>query len=107
MKGVRIEMKKKKLPRGNKVAVTFELPADVQATGVCLAGDFNDWSTSATPMKHLKGGGWSATLNLVPGTYRYRFVSDDNQWINDPQADRHEPSGFGEDNSIVVVSESA
>ncbi len=100
-------MKQKKLSRGSKVAVTFEMPASLKVGGLCLAGDFNDWSTSATPMKRLKDGSWSTTVNLTPGTYRYRYVADSAKWLNDPQAERHEPSGFGEDNSVVIVEEVA
>jgi 1,4-alpha-glucan branching enzyme len=96
-------MKKKQVARSKKVAVTFEMPSDNPVESLYVAGDFNDWSTSANPMKRLKDGGWSATVNLLPGTYRYRFVADGGTWLNDPGADRYEPSGFGEDNSVVVV----
>ncbi len=95
---------KKKKTRGSKIAVTFEAPANVQAECLYVAGDFNDWNTSATPLKRHKDGTWATTVNLGPGTYRYRYVSDGGSWQNDPQADRFEPSGFGEDNSVVEVA---
>jgi 1,4-alpha-glucan branching enzyme len=93
----------KKKTRGKKVAVTFEMPNDVQAETLSVAGDFNDWNTSATPLERKKNGSWAATVNLAPGSYRYRFVADGKTWYNDPAADAYEPSGFGEDNSVVVV----
>ncbi len=93
----------KKKSRGKKIAVTFELPADSRVETVCVAGDFNEWDTAATPMKRQKNGTWSATVPLDPGTYRYRYLANGNTWENDPTADRYEPSGMGEDNSVVVV----
>jgi 1,4-alpha-glucan branching enzyme len=95
---------KKKKSRGSKIAVTFEMPADVQCDGLFVAGDFNDWNTSATPLKRQKDGTWAATVSLAPGAYRYRYVDNGNSWHNDPGADRYEPSGFGEDNSVVEVA---
>lgn len=56
-------------------------------------------------MKQSKSGGWSTTINLTPGTYRYRYLANGTRWHNDPQADRYEPSGLGEDNSVILVDE--
>jgi 1,4-alpha-glucan branching enzyme len=96
-------MTTKKKGRGSKIAVTFEMPAEVEAESLCVAGDFNDWNTSATPLKRQKDKRWAVTVNLAPGTYRYRYVVNSNTWQNDPEADRYEPSGFGENNSVVLV----
>ena len=54
-------------------------------------------------MKRRKDGAWTKTLRLEPGTYAYRFLADGQFWHNDPAADIQEPSGFGEDNSVIVV----
>ncbi len=94
---------KKKKGRGNKTTVTFEMRQADSEAEVAVAGDFNEWSMSANPLKKQKDGSWSATVSLAPGTYRYRFVADGKKWLNDPTADRYEPSGLGEDNSVVVV----
>ena len=40
---------------------------------------------------------------LAPGTYRFRYVVEGDQWLNDPAADGYEPSGFGQDNSILIL----
>jgi hypothetical protein len=52
------------------------------AEAVFLAGSFNDWSPTATPMK-AKGGHWSVSLPLAPGHYEYKFVVD-GQWCCEP-----------------------
>ncbi len=96
-------MKKDPVAKSTKVSVTFELPADIQAETLALVGDFNDWDVNATLLKRRKDGIWAKTLRLAPGAYRFRYLADGTTWHNDPAADGYEPSGFGEDNSLVIV----
>ena len=70
---------------------------------LAVVGEFNDWDATAAPMKRRKDGVWAKTLRLEPGTYSYRFLADGQVWHNDPAADGYQPSGLGEDNSVVVV----
>jgi 1,4-alpha-glucan branching enzyme len=97
-------MKKKPVANSSKVAVTFEVPSDVMADSLYVVGDFNNWDQNSTPMKRLKDGNWSTTVRLAPGTYRFRYFTTDGKWYNEPAADRFEPSGYGSDNSVVVVN---
>ncbi len=46
------------------------------AKKVFLAGTFNDWSDSDTPMTKGKDGNWNTSLHLSPGHYEYKFVID-------------------------------
>lgn len=96
-------MKQGPVQNSNKISVTFEMPADIQAATLSLVGDFNDWDPAAAPMRRRKDGTWAKTLRLAPGIYHYRFVTDDGIWYNDPAASGYEPSGLGEDNSVVIV----
>ncbi len=96
-------IRKKAAANSKKVAVTFEMPAETASSSLCVVGDFNNWDQHATAMKRLKGGGWSTTLRLDAGTYRFRYLADGANWQNDPAADAYEPSGLGADNSVVVV----
>jgi 1,4-alpha-glucan branching enzyme len=50
---------------------------------VNIAGDFNGWSTNATPMT-LNGDRYEAKLTLAEGVHYYKFVVD-GQWLNDPE----------------------
>ncbi|MDP7028927.1 MAG: AAA family ATPase [Phycisphaerales bacterium] len=44
---------------------------------VAVCGDFNGWSTSATPLRwNAVHGHFEATVPLPPGTYRYQLVVD-------------------------------
>jgi 1,4-alpha-glucan branching enzyme len=52
-----------------------------QARKVFLSGNFNDWSTNATPMQHTDTG-WVSIQKLKPGKYFYKFIVD-GQWIVD------------------------
>jgi 1,4-alpha-glucan branching enzyme len=54
------------------------------ATRLALAGDFNGWSRTATPMTPRADGAWTATLALAPGAHRYAFVVDGTRAVADP-----------------------
>ena len=74
-----------------------------EAQEVCIAGSFNDWHPSATPMIRLKDGKWAKELSLAPGRYEYRFVVD-GQWVDDPAAKDFAPNPFGAANAVLVVA---
>lgn len=66
--------------------VRFVLVAP-NATRLALAGDFNGWSRTATPMAAAgRDGAWAVTLALAPGAHRYAFVVDDTRTVADPAA---------------------
>jgi 1,4-alpha-glucan branching enzyme len=100
-------IKKQYLKSRNACKVTFRLPrtAAPQADKVCIAGEFNNWNTHINPMKKLKTGDFSLTLELEPGKeYQFRYVIDDTMWENDWSADAYVPSPYGHcDNSVVLV----
>ena len=56
-------------------------------------------------MKKLKNGAFTLTLDLEAGrNYQFRYLMDDQTWINDPAADNYVPSGFsGSDNAVVSI----
>lgn len=73
-----------------------------EARTVQLAGDFNNWSPMATPMRADESGRWVTALPLRPGRYRYRLVVD-GQWRTDPANTYVEANQFGELNNVVEV----
>jgi len=73
-----------------------------EALKVYLAADFNNWSTSANPMKKDKKGVWKTTVSLTPGRYEYRFLVDGN-WLNDPSCCDCVSNEFGSENCVKVV----
>jgi 1,4-alpha-glucan branching enzyme len=86
--------------------VTFKLPKEAapEAKGVTIVGDFNNWNREATPMRRLKNGDFTVTLNLETGReYRFKYLIDGKRWENDWHADRYEPNIYGTDDSVVVI----
>lgn len=74
-----------------------------RANSVQLAGDFNNWQPTATPMERVGDSGvWQAKMKLPHGTYRYRLVVD-GQWQQDPYNERTEVNPYGDLNSVVEV----
>lgn len=96
-------MKKERVANSEKWSVTFEIPVEAAAHSAAVVGDFNDWDEAAGAMKQRKDGSWTRAVRLAPGTYSFRYFVDGMTWLNDPGADGWEPSGFGEDNSLVTV----
>jgi 1,4-alpha-glucan branching enzyme len=84
--------------------VTFEVPREVGAASVFLVGDFNEWSETATPMKKLKDGRFTVTLELPSHReYQFRYLINGAVWDNDWQADQYAANPYGGENSVVLT----
>ena len=87
--------------------VTFRLSKKEtdSANSIHVVGDFNNWDTLATPMKKLKNGDFTATVDLgLYREYEFRYLKDGTQWDNDWEADKSVPTPYGDsDNSVVIV----
>ena len=89
----------------SECTVGFSMPQDAAGGGkLFLAGEFNDWSPTALPMRKAKGA-FIASLTLPAGSpYQYRYVTDAGVWLNDSEADCYVYSAFADaDNSVVVI----
>ncbi|TSA56889.1 MAG: glycoside hydrolase [Planctomycetaceae bacterium] len=102
-----MSLKKQFLKSGSICKVTFRLPREAagEAKTVHVVGEFNNWDVYATPMKCLKNGSFTVTINLEQGReYQFRYLIDETSWENDWDADKYLPSHFGNcENSVVVV----
>jgi 1,4-alpha-glucan branching enzyme len=89
-----------------RVQVTFELPATRWAEQVNLVGEFNDWDTAATPMSHSRSDApWRVTIGLAPGRrYRFRYLVDGKEWLNDWHADDFLENPYGSYDSVVDLT---
>ncbi len=86
--------------------ITFRLPKEAAegAKSVTVVGDFNNWNITQTPMKKMKNGDYSLTMELPCNReYNFRYLIDANRWENDWFADKYIPNEFGEDNSVVAL----
>jgi len=92
-----------------QVDITCQAPS---AKAVFVAGTFNHWSASATPMARGLNGAWTATIKIAPGRYEFKFVVD-GRWCCDPalndDAVRQKPpgdwvpNGMGSFNRVMQV----
>lgn len=87
-------------PESQTVRIEF---AHEQAQTLFIAGTFNDWQPSATPMIALGNGRWAKELVLPPGRYEYRLVVD-GEWMSDPAAPEQVPNPHGSSNSVLTVN---
>jgi 1,4-alpha-glucan branching enzyme len=102
-----MSIKKQYLKSKPVCKVTFRLPEDAAgfAESANIVGEFNNWNIYATPMRKLKNGSFTVTIDLEPNReYQFRYLLDDEIWENDGEADKYvsHPYGDGE-NSVVVL----
>ena len=99
-------IKKEPGDRQGLVLVAFELPASTWAERVNLVAEFNDWDTMATPMTRDRADAdWKATIELEAGRrYRFRYLIDGREWLNDWYADDYVKNSYGSDDSVVDLT---
>lgn len=92
---------------GKKCTVTFIVLPDAAgvAKTINIAGDFNSWSSTETPLKKNKDGSFSVKLDLdTDREYQFRYLIDGQRWENDWQADKYIPAPYSNaDNSVVIT----
>lgn len=90
-------LKKKYLKTKDEYEVTFELPTE--ASEVALVLETNNWE----PVAMKKGKGKFTTKVRFPanGSYQYRYLVDNTEWVNDEAADKYVPNEHGTTNSVV------
>lgn len=106
-----MDRKKMMSPRSKKsqtLNLKFECKAS-QASAIFLAGSFNDWDESATPMTRGEDGLWATSLKLPPGRYEYKFIIDglwscSPELLPDPTTASCIPNPFGTTNFAIDVS---
>ena len=96
----------KKLTAAGFDKTVFICPS-IPAQGVFLAGSFNDWDPTRTPMENQSDGSWRAEMELAPGRYEYKFIVD-GAWCCEPgRADSDcadcVPNDFGTMNRVIEV----
>lgn len=94
----------------NEREVRFRCVAP-EAQSVFLAGTFNNWNSTATPMQPAEAGAWQAVIVLSPGRYEYKYIVD-GIWYCEPEAADEDYAGedtitnaFGAKNRTIEVNE--
>ena len=83
------------------VPVRFVILAG-DAQNVSVAGSFNRWSATATPLAPAGDGVWEATVRLPRGEHRYIFQVD-GRWQPDPLAPQLVPDGMGNMDAVIQL----
>jgi chromosome partitioning protein len=87
----------------NLVKKEFVLHAPY-AKSVKIAGSFNNWApTNDYLMDQNEDGKWSKVLSFAPGEYQYKFVIDDETWVEDKNNYNVEIDPYYGKNSVLVV----
>jgi 1,4-alpha-glucan branching enzyme len=82
--------------------VKFILNEDA-ANSVEIFGLNNDWE-NATILKRKKDGTFSTEVNLPRDTrHEFKYLVDDSNWVNEPEADTEVPNPFGGTNSVITL----
>jgi len=93
-------MIRKRWVDGDHVEVTFELSSQISSGTVFLAGKFNGWDQTDTPLGDV--GALRRVVIVLPSGRRYAFrYFADGSWFNDPEADDYEPNEFGGLNGVL------
>ncbi len=74
------------------------------AQAVFVAGSFNGWQPSATPLQKQADGRWVIELVLAPGRYEYRFFVD-GRWADDPLSPAFVSNPFGGLNCVLLAGD--
>lgn len=90
---------------GRSCRVTFTIPANDEIGQASVLGEFNDWDAEKGRMPRKKdSGNYELTVSLKPGNcYRFRYLIDEENWGNDPDADDQVVNEFGTQDSVVTV----
>jgi 1,4-alpha-glucan branching enzyme len=95
-------------PSPDEVKVTFALrePFDLDAErAISVVGDFNGWHPGATPFARRSDGSLEATAIVRAGErYGFRYLGEDNRWLNDVDVAERESNGWGGENTVLDLS---
>ncbi len=87
--------------------VTFRIPEETGRSykTAHLVGEFNNWNPASTPMKKLKTGAFTVTMDLIKGgKYQFRYLLDEKNWENEMDADQFNPTPYGDsENSVIIL----
>ena len=82
--------------------VKFSFKPELAET-VEILGLNSDWQNSII-MSKKKDGSFKAEVKPPKGsTHEFKYLVDNAQWLNDPEADLQVPNTFGTSNSVISL----
>ena len=83
-----------------KVKFTFALE---NAETIEILGLNSDWETSII-MSKKKDGTFTCDVSLPKNTeHQFKYRINENEWVNEPEADKEVANEFGGINSVIVI----
>ena len=83
-----------------KVKFSFKVE---NAETIEILGLNSTWKNSVI-MSRKKDGTFSADVNLPKDSkHEFKYLVNETEWINDPEADSQEPNVYGGTNSVVII----
>lgn len=83
-----------------KVKFTFTVE---NAETVEILGLNSDWENSIV-MSKKKDGSFTCDVSLPKNTqHEFKYLVNDTEWINEPEADLQQPNTFGGNNSVIIL----
>lgn len=77
--------------KGDEATLTFVLPQDQPTAKVSVVGDFNEWTPGVHTLVRRANGTRSAKVSVpAGGAYRFRYLSEDGEWFDDPQVEHRD-----------------
>lgn len=77
------------------------------ARRVQVVGDFSGWLSQPIEMSPGADGWWRVTTAIDSGEFRFRYLIDGRHWMTDFAAFGVAPNGYGQFDSVLIVTESA
>ena len=82
--------------------VKFTLKPE-NAETVAIAGLNGDWQNLVT-MTKKKDGSFTAEVSLPKESqHEFKYVINEREWVNEPEADKQKTNEFGGSNSVLVL----
>ena len=98
-------MLEKESLRNGYVRITFRVSRYIWADSIALVGDFNDWDAHSHLLHQTCGDDdWHISLVLeCRRAYRFRYLVNGEEWMDDDHADDYEPNPYGGFDSVVLT----
>jgi len=101
-----MSIKKQVLKNKNVAKITFNLNKEEVGTAekIAILGDFNNWNPESNQMEKLKNGNFKTLIELETGKeYQFRYLIDNQNWLNDIEADKLVENNITSDSNAVLI----
>ena len=87
--------------------VTFTIPKEISENfeQVSLVGEFNNWDIHKNKFSRKSSdGSFIIEIDLTAGKeYQFRYLGNEQIWLNEPEADKQTLTHFGDAHNSVLV----